>query len=162
MILGFYKPVNGSVKIGQYSTSNVSRFDLVANIGVVSQYTFLISGNTWPSFALIPPDTIMENVRLGRLNATNDEVVEAAKKAELHHFILGMSDGYSTLVNDKSLSGGQKQRIGIARCILRDAPILVLDEPTSALDSLTGKAISAMLSALGKVIIVWISLILSG
>lgn len=83
--------------------------------------------------------TVMENIRYGRITATDDEVVEAAKKAEIHEDILTMPDGYQTYVGERGimLSGGQKQRISIARLFLKNPPILILDEATSALDTVT-------------------------
>jgi len=93
--------------------------------------------------SLVPQDpilfhrSIIENIRYGKPEATDDEVVEAAKAAHCHEFITGLSDGYTTLVGERGvkLSGGERQRVAIARAILRDAPILLLDEATSALDS---------------------------
>src|SRR5258706_5367845 len=91
--------------------------------------------------------TIRENIRYGRLDATEDEVEEAAKKANAHECIVKLRHGYDTLVGERGvkLSGGQRQRIAIARAIIKDAPILVLDEATSALDSESEKLIQAAL-----------------
>ena len=113
--------------------------------------------------AIIPQDTslfhrtLMDNIRYGRPDASDDEVIEAAKKAHAHEFIELLSDGYETLVGERGikLSGGQRQRIAIARAILKDAPILILDEATSALDSQSEKLIQDSLEDLmeGKTVI---------
>jgi ATP-binding cassette subfamily B protein len=100
---------------------------------------------------------LMDNIRYGRLDATDAEVMEAAKKAHAHDFISKLPDGYQTMVGERGvkLSGGQRQRIAIARAILKDAPILILDEATSALDSESEKAIQDSLKTLmeGKTVI---------
>jgi ATP-binding cassette subfamily B protein len=101
------------------------------------------------SIAVIPQDpilfhrTLMENIRYGKINATNDEVIKAAKQANIHDFINGLPKGYDTLVGERGvkLSGGQRQRIALARVILKNAPILILDEATSQLDSITENTI---------------------
>ena len=92
----------------------------------------------------------MENIRYGKLDASDEEVVEAAKKANAHEFILRTEDGYDSLVGERGvkLSGGQRQRIAIARAILKDSPILILDEATSSLDSITEKEIQDGLETL--------------
>jgi ATP-binding cassette subfamily B protein len=92
----------------------------------------------------------MENIRYGNLNATDNQVIEAAKKANCHEFIMQLNDDYQTLVGERGikLSGGQRQRIAIARAILKNAPILILDEATSALDSITEKYIQDSLNQL--------------
>lgn len=108
------------------------------------------------SIALIPQDptlfhrTIMENIRYGRPEASDEEVIVAAQRAHAHEFIMTLSDGYHTLVGERGikLSGGQRQRIAIARAILKDAPILILDEATSALDSVTEALIQESLADL--------------
>jgi ATP-binding cassette subfamily B protein len=108
--------------------------------------------------AMIPQDTnlfhrsIMENIRYGCLEASDEQVIQAAKQAECHHFITQLPEGYATLVGERGtkLSGGQRQRIAIARAILKDAPILILDEATSALDSLTDRMVQKQLYHLMK------------
>jgi ATP-binding cassette subfamily B protein len=102
--------------------------------------------------------SLMENIRYGRLDASDDEVIAAASKAHAHDFILETEDGYDSLVGERGvkLSGGQRQRIALARAILKDAPILLLDEATSALDSVTERHIQNSLAELmqGKTVLV--------
>lgn len=108
--------------------------------------------------AMIPQEptlfhrTLMENIRYGQLEASDDEVIEAAKQAHCHSFIMELEHGYQTMVGERGtkLSGGQRQRIAIARAILKNAPILILDEATSALDSVTEKLIQTSLKELMK------------
>jgi ATP-binding cassette subfamily B protein len=114
--------------------------------------------------SLIPQDpslfhrNLLENIRYGRLEASDEEVIEAARLAHAHEFISQMKEGYQSLVGERGvkLSGGQRQRIAIARVILKDAPILILDEATSSLDSITEKAIQDTLDEAmkGKTVIV--------
>jgi len=94
--------------------------------------------------------TIMENIRYGRLRATDQEVMQAAKKAKAHGFIQKLPKGYKTISEERgsNLSGGQRQRIAIARAVLKNAPILILDEATSALDPVTEKEIQSVLDPL--------------
>jgi ABC-type multidrug transport system fused ATPase/permease subunit len=115
------------------------------------------------AIAVIPQDTalfhrsLMDNIRYGRLDATDEEVVEASRRAHAHEFIASLPAGYETLVGERGirLSGGQRQRIAIARAILKNAPILVLDEATSALDSESERLIQQALADLmaGKTVI---------
>lgn len=125
LLLRYYDPVEGRVLIDGQDVRKVTQESLRNNIGVVNQDVFLFH------------DTIKENIRYGRLNATDEEIIEAAKKAHAHEFIIQNPDGYDAVVGDggSNLSGGQKQRLSIARAILRNAPILLLDEATSALDT---------------------------
>lgn len=125
LLLRYYDPIEGEVLVDDHDVRKVTQESLRANIGVVNQDVFLFH------------DTIKENIRYGRLDATDEEIVEAAKKAHAHDFIMQNPEGYDALVGDggNNLSGGQKQRLSIARAILRNAPILLLDEATSALDT---------------------------
>ncbi|MCL4134962.1 UNVERIFIED_CONTAM: hypothetical protein GTU68_045401 [Idotea baltica] len=108
--------------------------------------------------ALVPQDAVifgtsaMENIRFGRPDATNEEVIAAAKAAAAHDFLTALPDGYESDVGERGvmLSGGQKQRLAIARAILRDAPILLLDEATSALDAASEQAVQKAVDALAK------------
>ena len=121
----FYDPTTGMVTIDGQDVRGLAQRSLRENIGMVTQDTFLFH------------DSIYENVRYGRLDATEAEIHEAARQAYIHDFILTLPDGYRTRVGDKGarLSGGQQQRLAIARALLKNAPILLLDEATSALDS---------------------------
>jgi len=125
LLLRYYDPVEGRVLVDGNDVKEVTQESLRSKIAVVSQDVFLFH------------DTIKENIRYGRLNATDEEVIEAAKRAHADEFIMQNKLGYESLVGDggNNLSGGQKQRISIARAILRNAPILLLDEATSALDT---------------------------
>jgi len=121
----FYDVSSGSILLDGLDIRNINTNQLRENIAIVSQDPVLFD------------DSIMENIRLGRQSATDDEVRRAAKQAFAHDFIELQDNGYETIVGERGtrLSGGQKQRIAIARAFLRDAPILILDEATSALDS---------------------------
>lgn len=145
LILRFYDPDKGYITLDGQDIRRVTQESLRNQFAVVSQDTFLFH------------DTIMENIRYGRLNAKDEEIVEAAKKAHAHEFIILQEQGYDTEVGDMGgkLSGGQKQRISIARAILRNAPILLLDEATSALDTESEKVIKDALHTLteGKTVI---------
>jgi subfamily B ATP-binding cassette protein MsbA len=140
LLLRFYDPDEGSILLDGHDIRTLTQVSLRANIGVVSQETFLFH------------DTVMENIRYGRLDATEDEVIAAAKKAHAHEFIERISGGYQAIVGEGgcNLSGGQKQRITIARAILRDAPILLLDEATSALDTESEKVIQEAIHTLSE------------
>lgn len=140
LVLRFYDPNKGSVLIDGRDIRGYTQGSLRDKIGLVSQDTFLFH------------DTIANNIRYGRLDATDDEVEQAARLAHAHEFILEQASGYDTMLGDKgcTLSGGQQQRISIARAILRDAPILFLDEATSALDSESEKAIQEAIAELSK------------
>ncbi len=140
LLLRFYDPRAGALKVDGVDVRGIKQESLRDNIGVVNQDTFLFH------------DTIYENIRYGKLDATREEIERAAKLAHAHGFIIEQDKGYDTVVGDKGskLSGGQQQRVSIARAILRDAPILLLDEATSALDSEAEKAIQLALDELSK------------
>ncbi len=124
LVMRFYDPTMGSVKIDGINLKDMSSFDLRKNLGSVPQYPVLFN------------DTIYNNILLARPDATEQEVHAAAKAAYAHNFITELEDGYDTMVGERGdrLSGGQKQRIAIARVFLKNPPIIVLDEATSALD----------------------------
>ena len=127
LIPRFYDVEEGRITIDGQDIRHLTKSSLRRNIGIVQQDVFLFA------------DTIYENIRYGRPSATYEEVVEAAKKAEIYDDIMKMEDGFDTYVGERGalLSGGQKQRISIARIFLKNPPILILDEATSALDSVT-------------------------
>ncbi len=140
LLLRFYEPQRGSVRIGDLDIREVSTRDLRENIAVVTQETILFS------------QTFAENIALGRPGASRDEVIEAAKRAHAYDFIMATPKGFDTNVGEKGVlvSGGQRQRVAIARAILRNAPILILDEATSSLDTQVEKALQADLEELMK------------
>ncbi len=136
----FYQVSSGAIYIDDYNIDELSLEDLRANIGIVQQDVFLFTGS------------IMENIRYGNLNASDEEVYEAAKKANIHDYILSLEQGYNTEIGERGvkLSGGQKQRLSIARVFLKNPSILILDEATSALDNVTEAYIQASLTELSK------------
>ena len=127
LIPRFYDVENGAIRIDGQDIRDVTQQSIHENIGIVQQDVFLFA------------DTIFENIRYGKPGATMEEVIEAAKKAEIYDDILAMPNGFDTYVGERGtlLSGGQKQRVAIARIFLKNPPILILDEATSALDSVT-------------------------
>ena len=140
LIPRFYDVDSGRITIDGIDITKISRYDLRKNIGMVAQDVFLFNG------------TIRENIAYGNLDATDEEIIEAAKKANIHDYIMTMEDGYDTQVGERGikLSGGQKQRISIARVFLKNPPILILDEATSALDNATEMLIQKSLEELGR------------
>ena len=140
LIPRFYEITSGSIKIDGHDIREISRYDLRKNIGMVAQDVFLFTG------------TIRENIAYGDLDATEEQIVEAAKKANIHEFVQSLPQGYDTDIGEHGvkLSGGQKQRISIARVFLKNPSILILDEATSALDNATEMMIQASLEELSK------------
>lgn len=138
LIPRFYTVDSGDIKIDGKSIYDIKLDSLRKNIGIVQQDVFLFSG------------TIKDNICVGKTDATDEEIIDAAKKANIHEIIMEMPDGYDTYVGERGvkLSGGQKQRIAIARIFLKNPPILILDEATSALDNITEKLIQKSLEDL--------------
>lgn len=148
LLMGFYKPDRGMIEVCGNNLDDIS----------------LSAGRSF--FALVPQDailfnmSIMDNIRMGRLDATEAEIIKAAKMANAHQFITEFTDGYDTVVGEKgmSVSGGQRQRIAIARAILKNAPIMLMDEATSALDNESERAVNETLQNLkGRMTIIMIA-----
>ena len=127
LIPRFYEQSSGTITIDGMDTRDATMRSLRQNVGIVQQDVFLFAS------------TVMENIRYGRIDATDEEVIEAAKRAHIHEEILQFTEGYDTQVGERGimLSGGQKQRVSIARLFLKNPPVLILDEATSALDTVT-------------------------
>lgn len=136
----FYEVTEGDIKIDGVSINDITNKSLREGIGIVQQDVFLFAGS------------FRQNIAYGKTDCTEEDLVEAAKKAHIHDFIMSMPDGYDTQVGERGikLSGGQKQRVAIARAFLKNPAILVLDEATSALDNATEKLIQASLDELTK------------
>lgn len=140
LIPRFYDVTGGTVKIDGKDIRDVTLKSLRSQIGIVQQDVYLFVG------------TVMDNIRYGRPNATREEVIEAAKSANAHEFIMALPDGYDTDIGQRGvkLSGGQKQRLSIARVFLKNPPILIFDEATSALDNESEKVVQESLEKLAK------------
>ena len=140
LIPRFYDVTSGRITVDGHDVRSLTQESLRKNIGIIQQDVFLFAG------------TIMDNLRYGKPDATDADVIAAAKRARIHEDILRMPDGYDTFVGERGvvLSGGQKQRVSIARVILKDPPILILDEATSALDSVTEAKIQESLDGLSR------------
>ncbi|MCH5155912.1 MAG: ABC transporter ATP-binding protein [Clostridiales bacterium] len=138
LIPRFYEIDSGSITVDGYDIRDLSRYALRRNIGIVQQDVFLFNG------------TVKENIAYGDFSATDDMIVQAAKRANIHDYVMSLPNGYDTEVGERGvkLSGGQKQRISIARAFLKNPPILILDEATSALDNATEMQIQAALEEL--------------
>lgn len=135
LLLRFYDVIEGRITLDDHDIRNLTRKDLRASIGLVSQDVYLFHG------------TIKENISYGSFDAPIEAIIEAAKVAEAHDFILSLPEGYDTVVGERGqkLSGGQRQRISIARAILKNPPILIFDEATSSVDNETEAAIQRSL-----------------
>ncbi len=140
LIPRFYEVTSGRISIDGQDITTLTRDSLRRNIGMVAQDVFLFTG------------TIKENIAYGNLDASDEEIIEAAKKANIHDYIMTLPDGYDTYVGERGvkLSGGQKQRISIARVFLKNPSILILDEATSALDNATEMLIQQSLEKLAE------------
>ena len=136
----FYDVSEGSVCVDGVDVRTVTQESLRRNVGLLQQDVFLFA------------DTVRENIRYGRPDATDEEIIEAAKRAEIHEEILAMPEGYDSYIGERGvmLSGGQKQRISIARVFLKNPKVLILDEATSALDTVTEQRIQSALDALSQ------------
>lgn len=140
LIPRFYEVSSGSIKIDGKDIRDIKQKSLRNAIGIVQQDVYMFAG------------TVKENIAYGRPGATDEEIIECAKLANIHDFIISLEDGYDTYVGERGvkLSGGQKQRISIARVFLKNPPILILDEATSALDNETEQYIQKSLETLAK------------
>ena len=140
LIPRFYDVDDGVIRIGGTDIREIEKRTLRKNIGIVQQDVFLF------------PDTIAENIRYGRPDATDEEVIAAAKKAEIYEDVIAMPDGFASYTGERGvlLSGGQKQRVSIARIFLKNPPILILDEATSALDTVTEARIQGAFDKLAE------------
>lgn len=140
LIPRFYEITGGQICLDGIDIRNIKKASLRSQIGIVQQDVFLFAG------------TIRENIAYGKPNATDKEIEEAARRAEIHEDIMKMPNGYDSIVGERGikLSGGQKQRVSIARCFLKNPPILILDEATSALDTATEIKIQHSFDELAK------------
>ena len=140
LIPRFYEATEGSIKIDDMDIRDISLKSLRQNIGVVQQDVYLFVGS------------VKDNIRYGKPNATDEEIIEAAKNANAHDFIMELPDGYDTYIGQRGvkLSGGEKQRLSIARVFLKNPPILIFDEATSALDNESEKVVQESLEKLAK------------
>jgi len=140
LIPRFYDVDKGVIRIGGTDIREIEKSTLRKNIGIVQQDVFLF------------PETIADNIRYGRPDATDEEVIEAAKKAEIYEDVMAMPDGFASYTGERGvlLSGGQKQRVSIARIFLKNPPILILDEATSALDTITEARIQGAFDKLAE------------
>jgi ATP-binding cassette subfamily B protein len=140
LIPRFYEVNEGAVFIDGINIKDITLRSLRRNVGVVQQDVYLFAGNVY------------ENIRYGKPDASEAEIIEAAKKANAHEFILSLPNGYQTDIGQRGvkLSGGQKQRLSIARVFLKDPPVLIFDEATSSLDNESERVVQESLEALAK------------
>ena len=140
LIMGFWMPERGTISIGGQNLTGMSERTLSSLVSIVQQEVFLFNLS------------IEENIRIGKQDAAHDEIVEAAIKAQIHDFIMGLPHGYDTLAGEAGVkfSGGEKQRISIARMMLKNAPIIILDEATAAIDPSNEQLIQKAISNLGE------------
>ena len=140
LIPRFYEATSGQIKIDGTPITDVTLDSLRRNIGIVQQDVYLFAG------------TVMDNIRYGKPDATDEEIILAAKRANAHDFIMELPEGYETDIGQRGvkLSGGQKQRLSIARVFLKNPPILIFDEATSALDNESEKIVQDSLESLAK------------
>jgi ATP-binding cassette, subfamily B, bacterial len=140
LLLRFYDPLQGSIRIDDFNTKDLTLKSLRQLFGFVSQEVFLFSG------------TLKENIAYGSHNVSDEKIEYAAKVAEIHDFIMSLPDGYETIVGERGqkLSGGQRQRISIARALVNDPPIFIFDEATSSVDNATEASIQRSLEKISK------------
>lgn len=138
LLMRFYDIDSGSITLDGHDIRDLTQASLRRNIGIIQQDVYMFAGS------------VRDNIRYGRPDASDEEIIEAAKRAEIHDEIMAMPDGYDSYIGERGvmLSGGQKQRLSIARVFLKNPPILILDEATSALDTVTEQHIQASLDKL--------------
>ena len=140
LIPRFYEATSGTIAIDGKNIKNMTLKSLRRNIGIVQQDVYLFAG------------TVLDNIRYGKPDATDEEILEAAKNANAHEFIMSLPEGYNTDIGQRGvkLSGGQKQRLSLARVFLKNPPILIFDEATSALDNESERVVQESLERLAK------------
>jgi ATP-binding cassette subfamily B protein len=140
LIPRFYEVTEGEILLDDVNIKDIKLSSLRKNIGVVQQDVYLFAG------------TVLENIRYGKSEASHAEIVEAAKRANAHDFIMGLPDGYDTDIGQRGvkLSGGQKQRLSLARAFLKDPPVLIFDEATSSLDTESERVVQESLEELAR------------